>query len=286
MGKYTTFLAYSMHCRKKILSFNRPAVMGILNVTSDSFHDGGRYLNADNILLRAHEIVNQGGDIIDIGAVSTRPGAQMLDQHEEASRLAWAVSLVRNELPQAVISADTTFSLPARKAVEAGADIINDISGGQFDSSLWDTVADLDVPYILGHTRGLPSQMQLNTHYDDLLGDLVKHFSRSLDTLYRKGVKDVILDPCFGFAKTLEQNYFLLYHLDEITSLFNEPLLVGVSRKSMICNRLNCSHEEALNGTTALNTLALSQGARLLRVHDVRQAYEIVSLLTVNNDAK
>lgn len=268
-----------MHCRKKIISFDHPSVMGILNVTADSFHDGGQYLEADTIIQRARQIIDEGGDIIDIGAVSTRPGAQMLDPNEEASRLSWAVKQVRNEFPDAIISADTTYSLPAQKAIEAGADIINDISGGQFDATLWDSVAEMDVPYILGHTRGLPSNMQQNTHYDGLLGDLVKYFSQALDSLYRKGVKDILLDPCFGFAKTLEQNFFLMHHLDEITSLFNEPVMVGISRKSMICNRLKCSHDDALNGTTVLNTLALTKGARILRVHDVRQAYEAVTLL-------
>lgn len=276
--KDTTFLAYSIRCGKKIVRFERPALMGILNVSADSFHDGGCYFDEATIVARAHQIVDEGGDIIDVGAVSTRPGSKLPESTVEADQLFRTIQLIRSELPEAIISADTSRSLPSQKAVEAGADILNDISGGQFDDTLWDTVAELQVPYIFSHTRGLPSEMQHNTHYDDLMGELIKYFSAGLEQLYLKGINDVILDPGFGFAKTLEQNHFLMHHLDEITSLFREPVLVGISRKSMICKRLNITHQEALNGTTVLNTIALMKGARMLRVHDVREAHEAIDL--------
>lgn len=253
--------------------------MGILNVTADSFYDGGRHNTPEAMLAHARWLAGEGADIIDVGAVSTRPGAALLPPDEEARRLEEAVRLLRAEMPDAILSVDTCYALPARKAVEAGADIINDISGGQFDPDMFGTVADLQVPYILMHTRGTPDNMQQQTDYTDIVDDLTKYFSQRLDQLYRLGVKDVWLDPGFGFAKTVEQNHELLWRLDELSTLFREPLLAALSRKSMIYKPLGITPDEALAGTIALDTLALERGARLVRVHDPRPALETIKLL-------
>ncbi len=252
--------------------------MGILNITDDSFYDGGWYVDGSALVARAKAIVEEGGDIIDIGAASTRPGAMMPTPEQEAERLAAAVALVRQHLPDAIISADTSYALPAQKAIESGADIINDISGGQFDDNMFDCIAALKVPYILSHTKGTPDTMQQFAQYNCIIDDLIKYFSERLNQLRLMGVKDIWLDPGFGFAKTVEQNHELLDRLDELTTLFKEPFLAGISRKSMIYKKLNITPEQSLNGTTALNTKALLRGARILRVHDVQEAKELVSL--------
>ncbi len=263
--------------------------MGILNVTPDSFYDGGRYLTDEQIVTHARQLLADGADIIDVGVVSSRPGAQLLTPDDEAAKLAPVVALLRRHLPtDTVISVDTCYSLPARQAVEAGADIVNDISGGQFDSQMFPTVADLQVPYILMHTKGTPDTMQRpeNTQYKDIIDDLVRYFSEKLDTLLRLGVKDIILDPGFGFAKTVEQNHELLNRLDEIVEIFpDRPLLAALSNKSMISKRL--THLPPLTtdlpateiGTVALNAIALDRGARLLRVHTPALSRIVTSLL-------
>ena len=273
------FSPFSISVQGRLATFDRPAVMGILNVTPDSFYDGGRHNSPDALVDHARRLLSEGADIVDIGAVSSRPGAQLLPPDTEAQRLAEAVKLVRQALPEAILSVDTCYSLPARKAIEAGADIVNDISGGQFDEEMFQTVADLQVPYILMHTRGLPGQMQQLTGYDDIIDDLTKYFSQRLDTLYRLGVKDIWIDPGFGFAKTVAENYELLERLDELTSLFREPLLTALSRKSMIYKKLESTPDEALAGTIALDAIALIKGSRLLRVHDPKPAVETIKLL-------
>ncbi len=273
------FTSFSITLQGRLVTFDRPVVMGILNVTPDSFYDGGRHNSPEALVDHAKKLLDEGADIIDIGAVSSRPGAQLLPPDIEAQRLADAVTLVRTTLPEAILSVDTCYSLPARKAVEAGADIINDISGGQFDEEMFQTVAELQVPYILMHTRGLPGQMQQLTGYDDIIDDLTKYFSQRLDILYHLGVKDIWIDPGFGFAKTIEENYELLHRLEELTSLFREPLLTALSRKSMIYKKLGTTPDEALNGTIALDAIALTKGSRLLRVHDPRPAIETIKLL-------
>lgn len=272
------FTPFSITVRGRLVTFDRPAVMGILNMTPDSFYDGGRHNDPETLVSHAQRLSDEGADIIDIGVVSSRPGAQLLPPDVEAQRLAEAVTLVRQALPEAILSVDTCYSLPAQKAVEAGADIINDISGGQFDEAMFQTVANLQVPYILMHNRALPSEMQQHTGYDDIIDDLTKYFSRHLDTLYRLGVKDIWIDPGFGFAKSLEENYELLWRLDELTSLFREPLLTALSRKSMIYKKLGITPDEALSGTIALDAIALMKGSRLLRVHDPRPALETIKL--------
>ena len=257
--------------------------MGILNATPDSFYDGGRYLAPEATLAHARQLLDEGADIIDLGVASSRPGAQMLTPEEEASRLVPLVRMLRHELPaDAILSVDTCWSLPARQAVEAGADIINDISGGQLDAMMFPTVATLQVPYVLMHMRGTPATMQLpeNTCYGDIVEDLTAYFDYKLDKLYQLGVRDVILDPGFGFAKTLQQNHELLRRLDELVAAFpDRPLLSALSNKSMITQVVGRQPEDSESGTTVFNTLSLLNGARLLRVHSPRAAKVAVNLL-------
>lgn len=284
------FEPFSITVGGRLVEFRRPAVMGILNITPDSFYDGGRHLAPADMLAHAHRLLDDGADILDLGAASSRPGATLPHPDEEAARLTEAIRLLRTELPDAILSVDTCWATPARAAIEAGADIINDISGGQFErdrsgandperSSMFATVASLQVPYLLMHTRGLPGEMQQLTGYDDIIDDLTKYFSARLDTLYRLGVKDIWLDPGFGFAKSLEDNYVLLDRLDELTTLFRQPLVAALSRKSMIYRRLGCTPDDALHGTVALDAIALLKGARILRVHDPRPALDTIKLL-------
>ncbi len=275
-------LPFSIVSHGRLHAFRRPAVAGILNVTPDSFYDGGRYSTADAIVQRAQEIVAQGADMIDIGAASSRPGAVLPPPEEEAARLAEAVRLVRGALPEALISVDTCYALPARKAVEAGADMVNDIGGGEVDPQMFATVAELQVPYILMHGGKEHLAGAKRMADGDPVDEVVRFFSSRLDALYRMGVKDVWLDPGFGFAKDTEQNFALLDRLDELTELFREPLYIGLSRKRMIYNTLGTTADEAFNGTVALDALALDRGAAALRVHDVRPAVETVSLLYRN----
>ena len=272
---------------KRLVQFDRPAVMGILNVTADSFYDGGRYLDDDKLLARARQLFDEGADIIDIGVVSTRPGAALLSPDVESQRLVHAVSLVRKALPQAVISVDTCFALPARNAVLAGADMVNDVGGGDFDAAMFETIAELQVPYILMHNGGTPDHMQDNPHYDNILAEVTEFFSQRLARLYALGVPDVIIDPGFGFAKTLEHNYELFVRLSDLKRLFpREPLLVAISRKSMIYKLLQTTPDGALTGTIALHAAALLSGAQLLRVHDVREARQTIEVISHLHPAK
>ena len=273
------FIPFSITVHGQLVEYKKPVVMGILNVTADSFYDGGRHSDPASMLDHARWLLAEGADIIDVGAVSTRPGAALLAPDEEARRLSEAVRLLRSELPEAVLSVDTCYSRPARAAIEAGADIVNDISGGQFDPEMYHAVSDLQVPYIMMHTRGTPDNMQQQTVYEDIVDDLTKYFSARINELYTLGIKDLWLDPGFGFAKTVEENHELLMRLDELTTLFREPMLVGLSRKSMIYKPLGITPDEALNGTIALDTLALERGARILRVHDPRPARETIRLM-------
>lgn len=273
------FEPFSITVRGRLVEFRRPAVMGILNITPDSFYDGGRHLAPADMLAHAHRLLDDGADIIDLGAASSRPGATLPHPDDEAARLTEAIRLLRSELPDAILSVDTCWATPARAAIEAGADIINDISGGQFDEEMFPTVASLQIPYLMMHTRGLPGEMQQLTGYDDIIDDLTKYFSARLDTLYRLGVKDIWLDPGFGFAKSLDDNYILLDCLHELTTLFRQPLVAALSRKSMIYKRLGCTPDDALHGTVALDAIALLKGARILRVHDPRPALDTIKLL-------
>lgn len=268
----------------RLLSLEQPLVMGILNVTADSFYDGGRYLTDDALLHRAAQILDEGADIIDIGAMSTRPGAEDIPESTEFERISHAVRLVRERFPKAVISVDTWRSSVVETAYKNGADMINDVSGGTFDNKMIQTVGDLQMPYCLMHTPAKPDKMQQHTQYEDILKDMLCFFGTQLEKLRKAGVHDIILDPGFGFGKTLEQNYFVLQNLDAF-KCFDLPLLVGISRKSMICKLLGCTPDQALNGTAVLNTVSLMKGAHILRVHDVREAVEVRKIVAATISA-
>ena len=263
----------------QILNLAQPIVMGILNVTPDSFFDGGKYKTEKKIVNRAEEILEQGGTVIDIGAISTKPGSEAISTKEEIDRLLPAVKAVRKNFPDAFISIDTYRSWVALKIIEdCGPCMVNDVSGGNFDAHMFDTIGKLGVPYILMHMQGTPLKMQENPEYGDIIRDISLFFTDRVKKLTKAGVKDVIIDPGFGFGKTLEHNYELLNRLDSF-KVFQLPLLVGASRKSMIHKLLKTNPEESLNGTSVINTLALMGGADILRVHDVREAVEAVRIL-------
>ncbi len=270
----------------KLMDLAMPRVMGIINVTPDSFYAGSRTLCDGNdggteaaVAHRLEQLLAEGADIIDVGACSSRPGGDEIPASLESGRLRTALKLIRRMAPDAVLSVDTYRADVARMCVEEyGVAIINDISGGELDADMFPTVAQLGVPYILMHMQGTPKEMQKAPHYDHLRKELLGYFARRVSRLRDLGAKDIILDPGFGFGKTLAHNYELLAHLEEFR-LLELPLLVGVSRKSMIYNLLNTSPEEALNGTTVVNTIALMKGADILRVHDVKAAVEAVRIV-------
>lgn len=274
---------FNIEVRGRLVEFRRPVVMGILNITPDSFYDGGRYADIEAAVAHAKAMVADGADVIDIGASSSRPGARLISPDVEAARLTEAVKAVREALPEVILSVDTCFAAPARAAVEAGADIVNDIGGGDLDEAMLATVAELRVPYVLmcggkAHVEG--SNRSLG---GDPIESMVQFFSSRLDRLYRLGVNDVWLDPGFGFAQTVDESHEMFAHLGELTALFSEPVLVGVSRKRMVYQRLGCTPEGALAGTVALGAIALERGARILRVHDVKEAVQTVKLLETPN---
>ena len=261
------------------MDLSEPQVMGILNVTPDSFYAGSHGVTEGYIIDRIHQIMNEGASIIDIGACSTRPGADEVSIEEEMGRLRMGLELIRKHRPDAIVSVDTYRADVAKMCVEEyGAAIINDISAGQMDGQMFTTIARLGVPYIIMHMKGTPQDMQVNPQYGHFLKEVFYYFSEKVQRLRDLGVKDIIIDPGFGFGKTLEHNYELMNHLEEF-ALFELPLLVGVSRKSMIYKHLGITPEEALNGTTTLNTIALLKGASILRVHDVREAMESIKIV-------
>lgn len=263
----------------RLMDLSEPQVMGILNVTPDSFYAGSRMETEKDIINRLHQITSEGASILDIGAYSSRPDAEHISAEEEMNRLRAGLDLVRKHQPEAVVSVDTFRADVAKMCVEEyGVAIINDISAGHMDPAMFETIAKLSVPYIMMHMQGTPQDMQMNPHYDNLLKEVFLYFAERVQKLRDLGVKDIIIDPGFGFGKTLEHNYELMNHLDEFR-LFELPLLVGISRKSMIYKLLGTTPEEALNGTTVLNTLALMKGANILRVHDVKAAKETVTLV-------
>ena len=260
------------------IDFATPKIMGILNITPDSFYDGGNYSKMDSLLKKTEQMLEAGADIIDIGAVSTRPGADEVSIDEELKRITEPIELLVRNFPHAIFSVDTYRSGVAKEAIEAGAHIINDISGGTMDGSMFETIASLKVPYILMHIHGTPQTMQDSPIASDVTKKVRKFFIRQLEKLNSLGVSEVILDPGFGFGKTLESNYQLLKEMKE-TRINQLPILTGISRKSMINKALNTTPKEALNGTTSLNTMALLSGANILRVHDVREAAECIKLV-------
>lgn len=268
-----------INVKGQLMDLSQPKVMGILNVTPDSFYAESRLQTEKEIILRLQEMENEGASILDIGAYSSRPNAQHISIEEEMERLRNCLTLVNKECPNAIVSIDTFRADIAKMCVEEyGAAMINDISAGNMDKQMFATIAQLGVPYIIMHMQGTPQDMQSAPHYDNLLKEVFYYFSEKISKLRDLGVKDIILDPGFGFGKTLEHNYQLMNHLEEF-STFELPLLVGISRKSMIYKLLGTSPEEALNGTTALNTISLLKGANILRVHDVKAAVEAVNIV-------
>ncbi len=269
----------TINIKGELLDLSFPLVMGILNVTPDSFFAGSRKESEQQIVDRVTEIISEGGRIIDIGAQSTRPTSTLLSAEEEKERLEFALSIINREFPDVILSVDTFYSDVASLAVEKyGVAIINDISGGEIDKSMFDTIARLNVPYILMHMRGTPQTMSKQTDYNNLIQDIFYYFSQKVAQLHQLGVNDIIIDPGFGFSKTMEQNYELMAALRGF-SIFERPLLVGISRKRMIANLLDTDAEGSLNGTTVLNTFALQNGANILRVHDVKEAVETIKLV-------
>ncbi len=272
------FKTYTLNLKGRLVTIDRPWVMGIINVTPDSFYRGSRIADEQALVYRTRAMIADGADVIDVGACSTRPGSEQVDAQQEMERLQWALGIIRRVAPEVVLSVDTYRAAVARRCVvEWGANIINDISGGTLDEDMFDTIAGLHVPYVLMHMRGTPQTMSSMTDYQDVTTDVLQWMARRIDKLHQMGVADVIADPGFGFAKTVEQNYELLARLNAFQAL-NAPLLVGVSRKRMIYTPLDCTADEALNGTTVVNTIALLQGAHILRVHDVKAAVQAVKL--------
>ncbi|MCL6524575.1 MAG: dihydropteroate synthase [Thermoflavifilum sp.] len=278
MAKNTVFPhTWTLNCAGRLLVIRPPLVMGIINITTDSFYAGSRHSQIDDILFTTERMLNDGATLIDLGAQSTRPGAKSLSADEELQRLLPALEALTHRFPQAFFSVDTYYARVARYAVEAGAALINDISAGQMDTDMIPTVATLGVPYVIMHMQGTPATMQIDPRYEDVTKEILEFFIQKISQCRKAGIHDLIIDPGFGFGKTITHNYQLLHHLHvfQVTGL---PLLVGLSRKSMIYRVLQSSPEEALNGTTALHMLALEQGAAILRVHDVREAVEVIKL--------
>lgn len=269
----------SINIKGSLHHFHKPWVMGILNVTPDSFFAESRTIETDDIRRRIDNLISQGADIIDIGGYSSRPGAPEVSTDEEYSRLARGLEAIRKYHPDTLISVDTFRADVARRCVsDWEADIINDISGGNLDAEMWPTVAELQVPYILMHMRGTPSSMQSLCDYNDVTADVIRDLAFKIDAMHQLGIADIIVDPGFGFAKDINQNYQLMAELDQFKQL-NTPLLVGISRKSMIYRPLDITPQTAINGTTVLNTFALLHGANILRVHDVKEAVEAVKII-------
>lgn len=268
----------TLKIRGKVVEFSEPWVMGIINLTPDSFYDGGKLASEKLVMEKAKTFVNQGAKVLDLGACSTRPNATNIDEEEEKGRLLGSLRSIRKAFPEVIISVDTFRSEIARIAVDEGADMINDISGGCADEKMVETIAALHVPYILMHSRGNPQTMQLLTQYENLLLDIVRFLEVQIKKLNDAGHNDIVVDPGIGFAKTIDQNYEILKNL-EYFKVLKHPLLVGVSRKSFIYKTLGIDPEDALNGTTVCNAVALVKNATILRVHDVKEAVETVELI-------
>lgn len=268
----------TLNVRGRLINLSTPRVMGILNVTPDSFFDGGRHVTEKDIVQHAEKMLEHGATFLDIGGYSTRPGAEEVSEEEELRRVLPAVRAVIKAFPDAMVAIDTFRSGVASAAVDAGASLVNDISAGALDPMMPATVARLEVPYIAMHMRGTPKTMNTLTDYDDLISDIIRYFHERIGALHELGIRDIIVDPGFGFAKTVEQNFKLLSRLADLRIL-GKPILAGLSRKSMIWRTLMTTPENALNGTTCLNTVALLNGASILRVHDVREAVDTITLV-------
>lgn len=267
----------TLNCKGKLADLSVPVVMGILNITPDSFFDGGRYTEVDIALQHAERMIEEGAWCIDVGGMSSRPGAEILAPEVELSRVEPIVSAIARHFPDALISVDTVHGFVARRAVECGASIINDISAGRIDPGILEAAAELHVPYVLMHMQGKPADMQINPQYQDVVTEILDFFIAEVGRLRKMGIGDILLDPGFGFGKSLEDNYRILQHL-HVFNITGLPILAGLSRKSMVYRPLGIGPEAALNGTAALHMVALQQGAKILRAHDVRAAVEVIRL--------
>ena len=272
----------TINCKGILVDLSTPKVMGILNVTPNSFFDGGKYKNESEILSQVEKMLLDGATFIDIGAYSSRPNAEFVSEQEEISRIVPVVNLILKHFPETIISIDTFRSQVAKASIESGAAIINDIAAGNLDDKMFEIIAKYNVPYIMMHMRGNPQTMQTLTDYDDIVKEMLFYFSEKVAVARSYGINDLIIDPGFGFAKTIAQNYEVFQKM-ELFNMLELPILVGISRKSMIYKTLDTTIENALNGTTVLNTLALTKGAKILRVHDVKEAMECVTLFNKIN---
>jgi dihydropteroate synthase len=276
----------SLNCRGKLLNLSSPKVMGILNVTQDSFYDGGRYADPNTALERVREMISEGAHVIDIGGASSRPGAEIISSGDELNRLIPIVSLIRNEFPEIILSIDTYNSHVAKEMVQNfGVDMVNDISAGNIDAEMIPTICDLKVPYIIMHMNGIPGNMQENPQYHNVVDEIVQFFAHKVYQLRKQGVADIVIDPGFGFGKNMEHNYDLLSQF-EAFQMFELPLMAGLSRKSMIYNLLETDSEHSLNGTTAAHMILLQKGVTFLRVHDVKEAMEAIKVFGESNKLK
>ncbi len=267
----------TLRIKGKLVRLEKPLIMGILNVNPDSFYDGGRYNSVDQAVNRAEQMLAEGVDILDIGGMSSRPGAEIISVDTELSRVLPALEAIFKRFPDIIVSIDTIHAEVARQSVQVGAAIVNDISAGRLDEAMIETVASLKVPYIMMHMRGTPQTMKSLCHYEDLIREMIDYFQKRMELCKQAGINDLIIDPGFGFSKTISQNFFLLSKLQEL-KLLDLPMLAGLSRKSMIWKSLNISSQEALNGSTALHMYALRQGVGILRVHDVAEAKQVIAL--------
>jgi len=283
MQKNINNTIFTLNCKGKVLIINQPIIMGIINATPDSFFEDSRKTTITDSIEKATLMINEGASIIDIGGQTTKPGSDSISTIEEMERVIPVISAIAKKFPETIISVDTYYSTVAKAAVENGASIVNDISGGQFDSFMIETVAKLNVPYICMHIKGVPKTMQDNPQYENITKEVLDYFIEKLNACRLAGIKDVIVDLGFGFGKTIEQNYKLLKSLS-VFKMLDCPLLVGISRKGMIYKPLNIGAEFALNGTTVINTIAIQNGANILRVHDVKEAVEAVKLLNFYQD--
>ncbi|WP_288956647.1 dihydropteroate synthase [uncultured Polaribacter sp.] len=268
----------TINCKGKLVDLSSPKVMGILNITPDSFYDGGKYKNTSDILSQTEKMLTEGATFIDVGAYSSRPGAKHISEEEELQRIVPVINLLVKEFPEIIISVDTFRSKIATETIETGAAIVNDISGGNMDAKMFETVAKLQVPYILMHMLGTPQNMQKNPVYDDVTKDIISFFAEQIHKLHQLKLNDAIIDVGFGFGKTIPHNFEILKNLSLFKSL-DAPILAGISRKSMLYKTLDITAQEALNATTSANTIALLNGANILRVHDVKEAMETIKIV-------
>lgn len=269
----------TINCKGTLVDVSSPKVMGILNITPDSFYDGGKYKNASNILQQTEKMLQEGATFIDVGAYSSRPGAQHISEEDELQRIVPVIELLVKKFPEIIISVDTFRANIVKETISAGATIINDISGGNMDKNMFNTVANLQVPYILMHMLGTPQNMQQNPTYENVVIDIAKYFSEKIFKLHQLKLNDIIIDVGFGFGKTIAHNFEILKNLSYFKNL-EAPILAGISRKSMLYKTLDITAKEALNATTSANTIALLNGANILRVHDVKEAMEAVKIVT------